>query len=197
MRVIGLTGGIGSGKSTVSRYLAELGAQVIDADTVAHEVFEPGTEGWRALVNTFGEGILSPEGEIDRKKLGAIVFNDPEALSRLNGIVHPQAYQLVKSRLEEYRKQGVAVVVLEVILLVEAGWAHLADETWVTVASEDSVVKRLKQQRGLTEEEILARIRSQTPSEERVKHADVAIDNDGDPEETKKKVKELWDKIQT
>ena len=196
MRVIGLTGGIGSGKSTVSQYLAELGARVIDADKVAHEVFEPDTEGWRELVNAFGEGIVSSNGEIDRKKLGEIVFNDPQALSRLNGIVHPQAYKLVKSRLGEYRRQGVAVVVLEVILLIEAGWAHLADEIWVTVASEDSVVKRLEQQRGLTEEEILARIRSQTPSEERVKHADIVIDNNGDPEEMKKKVKELWDKIQ-
>jgi len=196
MKVIGLTGGIGSGKSTVSQYLAELGARVIDADKVAHEVFEPDTEGWRALVNAFGEGILSAEGEIDRKMLGAIVFNDPQALSRLNGIVHPQAYKLVKSRLEEYRRQGVNVVVLEVILLVEAGWAHLADEIWVTIASEDAVVKRLKQQRGLTGEEILSRIRSQTPSEERVKHADVVINNDGTPDEMKAKVKKLWDKIQ-
>lgn len=195
MKVIGLTGGIGSGKTTVSQYMAELGARIIDADKVAHEVFNPNTEGWRKIIDAFGKEILTPGGEIDRKKLGEIVFNNPQALSQLNQIVHPQAYNLVKSRLEDYRQQGVDVVVLEVILLIEANWAHLADEVWVTVASEDIVVKRLKEQRGLSEEEIMARIRSQTPSEERIKNADVVINNDGDIEEVKAKVKELWGRL--
>ena len=102
MRVVGLTGGIGSGKSTVAEILAGLGARVIDADKVAHEVFNPGSEGLRDVVDGFGEGVLTLEGEIDRKKLGEIVFNNPEALVTLNGIIHPRAYELVKSRLEDY-----------------------------------------------------------------------------------------------
>ena len=195
MRVIGLTGGIGSGKSTVSQYMAELGAEVIDADKVAHEVFEPNSEGWKEVVDYFGEKVLKSTGEIDRKRLGEIVFNNPEALSKLNEIIHPKAYNLVKSRLEEHRRKGVSVVVLEVILLIEAGWAHLADEVWVTIASEETVVKRLKQQRGLNEEEILARIHSQMSSEEWIKHADVVINNDGNLEETKRKIKELWERL--
>ncbi|MFC1901204.1 dephospho-CoA kinase [Chloroflexota bacterium] len=197
MKVIGLTGGIGSGKSTVAQYLAELGARHIDADKVAHEVFNPDTEGWRELVSAFGQEIVASSGEIDRKKLGEIVFNNPDALSQLNGIVHPQAYKLAKNRLEAYREQGVDVVVLEVILLFEAGWDHLADEIWVTVVSEETAVKRLKESRGLTEEEILARIHSQTPNEERIKHADVVINNDGTQEEMRAKVKELWEKLRT
>ncbi len=196
-RVIGLTGGIGTGKSTVSQYLAELGAVVIDADEVGHEVFRPGTEGWNDVVATFGKRIITATGEIDRKKLGTLVFSNPEALSKLNRIVHPRAYNLVKSRLEECRRQGVKVVVVEVILLIEAKWTDLADEVWVVVASEDNVVKRLKQQRGMSEEEILTRIRSQLSTEERVKHADVVINNDGDIDEVKAKVKELWERLRS
>jgi dephospho-CoA kinase len=195
MKVIGLTGGIGSGKSTIAEYLTELGAKVVDADKVANEVYNPGTEGWRDVVNTFGEEVLTPAGEVDRKKLGEIVFNNPGAMSQLNQMIHPRAYELVKSRLDEYRKQGVEIVVLEVILLFEAGWDHLADVKWVTVASEDTVVKRLMQERGLREEEILARIRSQTPTEERVKLAEEVIYNDGSIEEMKRKVNELLEKL--
>jgi len=192
MKVIGLTGGIGSGKTTVSQYLAELGAVIIDADKVGHEALKPDTEAWREVVSAFGREVLTTTGEIDRKKLGEIVFNNPESLSRLNQIMHPRMYDMVKEQIEKYRQQGVDVVVLEVILLIEAKWTPLADEVWVTVASENTVVKRLKRQRGLSEEEILARIRSQMSSEERQKHADVVINNEGDFDELKASVEELW-----
>lgn len=195
MKIIGLTGGIGSGKSTAAQILTEFGAKVIDADKVAHEVFNPGTEGLQKVVETFGEGVLNANGEIDRKKLAEIVFKDPSALSTLNGIIHPRAYELTKSRLEEFRRQGVEVVVLEVILLVEAGWDHLADEIWVTVAKEDTVVNRLQESRGMTKEEILTRIHAQTSNEERTKYADVVIENDGSYEELKTKLSELWNRI--
>jgi dephospho-CoA kinase len=195
MKIIGLTGGIGSGKSTAAQILSEFGAKVIDADKVAHEVFNPGTEGLQKVVETFGEGVLNSKGEIDRKKLGEIVFNDPPALATLNEIIHPRAYELTKSRLEEFRKQGVEVVVLEVILLVEAGWDHLVDEIWVTMATEDMVVKRLQESRGLTKEEILTRIHAQTPNEERVKYADVIIENDGSYEELKTKLGKFWHRM--
>lgn len=195
MKVIGLTGGIGSGKSTVSQYLAELGAIIIDTDKVTHEALSPDSEIGRDVIAAFGQDILTHSGEIDRKKLGEIVFNNPEALSRLTRIMHPPMYEIVKTRLEEYRRQGVDVVVLEVIALIEANWTPLVDEVWVTLAPEATVIKRTKQQRGLSEEEILARIHSQLSPEEWVNHADVIINNNGSLDELKSEVKRLWEKI--
>ena len=204
MKVIGLTGGIGSGKSTVSGFLAGLGAVILDADKVGHEAFKPDTEAWREVVAAFGRQILAPDGDIDRKKLGGIVFGNYEALARLNQIVHPRIYALVKAEIEEYRRQGVEVVVLEAPLLIEApllleaGRPSLVDEVdevWVTVAPESTVLRRLKEKVGLSEPESLARIRFQLLSEERVRHADVVIDTDCDLDELKARVKELWQKL--
>ncbi len=192
MKVIGLTGGIGSGKSTVSQYLQELGAVVLDADKVGHEAYKPNTETWQKVIAAFGEQILTPEGEIDRKKLGKVVFSEPEALARLNQIMHPRMYDMMKARIAEYRQQGVGVVVLEAAVLLEAGWTPLVDEVWVTVASVPAVVKRATERTGLPEEQIRARIHSQLPTEERVKRADVVINNDGSLDELKARVKELW-----
>ena len=192
MNIIGLTGGIGSGKSTVAQYLMELGAVILNADKVGHETFKPNTEAWHEVVTTFGRQILTPGGEIDRQKLGDIVFNNPEALSRLNQIMHPRMYHLVKTQIEEYRRQGVDVVVIEAAALIEANWTSLVDEVWVAVAPEAAVLQRIKEQRGLEEEQVLARIRSQLPAKEHVKHADVVINNDGDLDNIKAKVKELW-----
>jgi len=168
MKVIGLTGGIGSGKSTVSRFLAELGTVVIDADKVGHELINPESETWQEVVAAFGRRILAPGGDIDRKKLGEIVFSDPEFLVRLNQIMHPRMFEVVKARIEEYSQQGVSVVVLEAPLLLEAGWSSLVDEVWVTVAPESAVLRRLTDRAGLSEAESLARIRSQLSSEEQV-----------------------------
>ena len=192
MKVIGLTGGIGSGKSTVSRFLKELGAVIIDADKVGHEAFKPDTEAWREVVAAFGRQILTPSGEIDRNKLGEIVFANPEALARLNEIMHPRIYAWVKALIEGYRQRGVEVVVLEAPLLLEAGWTSSVDEVWVTVAPESTVLRRLKKKLGLSEPQSLARIRSQLPSKERIKQADVVIDTDCSLDELRAKVKELW-----
>jgi len=196
MKVIGLTGGIGSGKSTVSQLLAELGAVILDADEIGHEAFKPDTEIWRQVVAAFGRQILTPDGNIDRKKLGDIVFGNPESLSRLNQIMHPRMYDMVKAQLEEYRRQGVGVVVLEAPLLLEAGWTSLVDEVWVTTAPEATVLKRLEERTGLSQAESLARLRSQLPSEERVKQADVIINTDCDLDELKAQVKELWQRLE-
>jgi len=190
--VIGLTGGIGSGKSTVARCLAELGAAHIDADKVGHEAFKPGTPQFADVVAAFGNDILAPNGEIDRKKLGQIVFNSPEARTRLNQIMWSGMREIVKQQIEEYRRQGVGVVVLEAFGLIEAGWTSLVDKVWVTVASEKVVVDRLKKGRDLEEGDVLARIRSQMSNEERTRHADVIIRNDGGPEELKAAVREAW-----
>ena len=193
--VIGLTGGIGSGKSTVSQYLAELGAIIIDADKVGHEAFQPDTEAWHEVVAAFGKQILTPGGEIDRQKLGEIVFAHPDSLSRLNQIMHPRMYDMIEARIEEYRRQAVAVVVIEAAILIEANWTPLVDEVWVTVAPEDMVLERVKKQRGLAENQVLARIRSQLSVEERTKHADVVINNDGKLDEMKVKVREQWERL--
>jgi len=195
MKVIGLTGGIGSGKSTVSQCLAELGAVIIDADKVGHEAYRPGSETWQDIVTTFGREVLTPGGEIDRKKLGGIVFNNPQALTQLNQIIWPRMYRMMEARIEEYRQQGVDVVVLDAAVLIEANWTPLVDEVWVTVASADKVIERLKQQRGMGKEQTLARIRSQLTIEERTRHADAIINNDGSLDEVKAKVKELWEKL--
>jgi len=196
MKIIGLTGGIGSGKSTVSRFLAELGAVIIDADRVGHEAFKPGTELWKEVVAAFGQQIITSGGDIDRKKLGKIVFSNAELLSRLNKIMHPRMYNIVKARLEEYRRQGVGIVVLETPLLVEAAWDSLVDEIWITVAREATILKRLQERAGLSEEESLSRIRSQLSSDERIKFADVIINTDCSLGEVKARVKELWERQQ-
>ena len=196
MRVIGLTGGIGTGKSTVSQFLAELGAIVLDADKVGHEAFKPDTEAWREVVATFGRQVLAPSGEIDRKKLGGIVFGDPASLLRLNEIMHPKMRDMMKVQIEGYRQQGKEVVVLEAAVLLEAGWITLVDELWVTVAPESTIVERLTERSGLSEQETLARIRSQLSSAERVKHADVVIDTDCTLDELRARVGELWQGLQ-
>ena len=196
MKIIGLTGGIGSGKSTVSQFLAELGAVVIDTDKVGHEAFKPGTESWQRVVAAFGRSIVTADGNIDRKKLGEIVFDSPVELLKLEQIIHPAISEIVIARIEEYRQQGVKVVVLEVPLLVEAGWASLVDEVWVTTAPEPVILRRLEERTGMTEQESLARMRSQLPSEERLKHADTVIDTNCTLDELRKKIKELWCRLQ-
>jgi dephospho-CoA kinase len=197
MKIIGLTGGIGSGKSTVSKFLAHLGAVVIDADKVGHEVFKPGTKAWQEVVDAFGQGIISADGTIDRRKLGEIVFSNPGARAKLNQVMHPLIYEQVKSRMEEYGRKGVAIIIVEAPLLLEVGWKSLVDEVWVTSASEATVIKRLKEQKGLPEAQSLARVRAQLTDEERIRQADVVIDTDCALDELKERVEALWRKLRS
>ncbi len=192
MKIIGLTGGIGSGKTTVAQFLKELGAVVIDADKVGHEVLRSDAEVWQEVVAAFGEGVLNPNGSISREKLSRIVFGTPELLLKLNVIMHPRIAERVGAQLEGYRKQGVRVVVVEAPLLLEAGWASLVDEVWVTVASEAAILRRLKERTGLSETESLERIRAQMSAAERAKRASVVIDTDCELDELEKKAAELW-----
>ncbi len=195
MKVIGLTGGIGSGKSTVAGFLVELGAQLIDADKVGHEAFLPGTAGWREVITAFGKDILKPNREIDRAKLAKLVFGKPAALARLNQIMHPHILEMVKDRLSDLKRRKVKAAVVEVPLLIEADWKPYVDEIWVTVASETNVLKRLKERSGFSEVESLSRIRSQMTNEERVKHATHVINTDGTLKEVKTRVSELWQRL--
>ena len=192
MYVIGVTGGIGTGKTEVSKILECLGAEVINADLVGHEAYEPHTEGWREVVGAFGEEVLAAGGEVDRKKLGAIVFSDPGALKRLNAIMHPRIYGMIEERIETLGRNGWDVVVVEAALLLEANWTTLVSELWVTTSSDTRVVGRLQERNNLDEASIVARIRTQMPQEERVLHADAVIDNSGSLAELKDQVRQLW-----
>ena len=193
MHVIGLTGGVGSGKSTVSQFLQELGVALLDADVLGHESYLPNTACWKDLVETFGPEILLPSQEIDRKKLGGIVFSDPAMLEQLNAIVWPHIRNLALERLEAWRSDGQEAVVLEAAILIEAKWTSLADEVWVTETPEDVVVKRvLARNPTWGEEQIRARINSQLSNEERAKHAHVVIDTDKDISDLKSHVQSLY-----
>lgn len=193
MLVIGLTGGIGTGKSEAARYLVSLGAALIDADLVGHEAYRPHAEAWERVVEAFGEEILQPNGEIDRRSLGAIVFSDPEQLARLNGIMHPLMARMVQERIEAFRSEGSEVVVVEAALLFEAGWDSLVQEVWVTDASEEAVILRLEQRNGMSEEEARKRLSSQMSRSERLERADHVIDNSGDLAKMKRAIDGLWE----
>ncbi len=194
MKVIGLTGGIGSGKSTAAKFLAELGAVIVDLDGLGHEALKQ-KEARGKLVSEFGEGILAAGGDIDRVKLGRLVFNNPEALARLNRIVHPFIDAMVKEKVADYRRQGATVVVLEAAAILEAGRARQVDEMWVTVAPEEAVLKRLAERTGYSEEESKARISSQMSGQERIRQADVVIDTDCTLDELRDKVATEWGKL--
>ena len=197
MFVIGLTGGIGTGKSEVSRLLDTLGAEVIEADRVAHDAYAPGTPGWREVVEAFGEGVLDADGRIDRKRLGGIVFGDEQARERLNAIVHPIVRQLLEERIARLGREGARVIVIEVPLLIEAikqqsRWTRMLDEIWVVTAPVEQVVARVRARSGLDETAIRSRIGSQATERERIEHADAVIDNSGSLEGLKRKVTNLW-----
>ncbi len=194
MFVLGLTGGIGTGKSQVGEILAGLGASIINADTLGHKVYEPDTDGWAEVVDAFGEGVLSATREVDRKKLGGVVFSDPRALERLNAITHPRIYGLIEDEIERLEKAGREVAVVEAALLIEAGWAPLVDEIWVTTSPEELVVDRIRKRNGLSEEAIRARISSQMPQEERTRHAVEVIDNSSSLSELNRRVQQLWER---
>ncbi len=192
MRTIGLTGGIGSGKSAVSDILRDLGAFVIDADVVAHEVYRPDSDGWREVVEAFGSEIESPSGEIDRGKLAAIVFGDAAQLERLNRIVHPRARDLVAERLGRAEKSGEAAVVVEAPLLFEAGWEDMFDEVWAVAAPEETVIARVVEARGIDAASVRSRMRAQMSNEDRLSRARVAIDNSRSPDDLRATVTEAW-----
>ena len=196
MRVIGLTGGIASGKSLVSQQLAERGAVVIDADKVGHEAYRQGTETFQAVVDAFGSDIVGAAGEVDRKALGAKVFADPEARRRLEAIVWPAMRRMMEERLKELREQDTEIAVLEAALLIEADWLPLADEVWLVTASPETARGRLMERNGLTAEAAEARLRAQLSNEKRRSYADVVIENDGSLDELCRAADQAWSKLE-
>jgi dephospho-CoA kinase len=190
MLKVGLTGGIGAGKSEVSRLLVKRGAVLIDADRIAREVVAPGTAGLAAVVEAFGEDVLAPDGGLDRPKLGSIVFADPEKLAVLNSIVHP----LVGARSRELESAAPqdAVVVHDVPLLAENGLAPLYDVVIVVDADPATQLDRLVRLRGMTEQDARARMAAQATREKRLETADIVIDNDGPLEQLERNVRDIW-----
>ena len=194
MLTIGLTGGIGSGKSTVTKILAELGAPIIDADKVGHTIYEPGGPAYADMIAAFGGAILAPDRTIDRKRLGPIVFADPDALRQLNAIVHPKMFARMREMVDALRKEGERKpIVIEAAVLIEANWLPLFDEIWLVEAGTEQVVQRVELERGLKREQTEARIRAQLSNEERRKHATAVIANDGTIEDLRAKVAKLWE----
>ena len=192
MFVIGLIGGIGSGKSSVSAILHSLGVEIIDADKVGHEAYTPNSEGWKKVISVFGQDIVGPENEIDRKKLGGIVFSDSSEMEKLNKLMHPIIHNLVEEKIKLLSHQGVKVVVLEAAILIEANWQDLTDEIWLAKSNQEVVIERVQLRNNFTREEIIKRIQSQMSNDEREKHSDIVIDNNGTIEQLEEKVKTLW-----
>lgn len=196
MQLIGLTGGIASGKSTIASRLAELGAVVVDADRIAREVVEPGTPALAEIVRVFGDDVIAEDGTLDRPALGAIVFGDPEALQRLNGITHPAVLRESTARFRAAAAADPdAIVVYDVPLLVESANEYPFDLVVVAHASAETRARRLVELRGMPEAEALRRIRSQASDEERLAAADVVIDTDGSIEHTIEQVDALWERL--
>lgn len=190
--IIGLTGGIATGKSTVMRMLRRLGAATIDADRIAHQVIEPQGPAYQAVVEAFGPEILRPDGTIDRRKLGAIVFRDREALKRLEALTHPAIGEEIRRRLAE---TDAPVVVIEAIKLVEAGMHTQGDALWIVTAPREEQIRRLMRHRHLTRAEAEQRINAQPPIEPKLALADVVIHNDGSLDELWEQVKAAWERI--
>ena len=190
--VIGLTGNIGSGKSTVLRMLEQLGAKVIDADNLAHEVMRKGTSVWQAIVDAFGDEILTPGGVIDRKRLGSLVFDDREALERLENIVHPAVDERFREIVQEADEQ---VIVVEAVKIIESGIYPELSALWLVTCPAEERLRRLLETRGVNEEEVRERLKAQMTEEKQAQLADVVIDNSGTPPQTWEQVRREWNKI--
>jgi dephospho-CoA kinase len=195
MRVVGLTGGIGTGKSTVSAMLRRLGATVIDADEATRAVQARGSEGLRRIVEAFGAGILTSDGDLDRARLAGVAFGDPEARQRLNGIVHPLVRQWMAERQREAAERGDPVVVLDIPLLFEARGAGAFETVLLVYAPDELQLDRLTRLRGMSEEQARARIAAQMPIEEKRRLATHVIENTGSLDELRRQVARAWAEI--
>ena len=193
MKVIGLTGGIACGKSTASAYLKELGACIVDTDGISRATTKKGGKGYYAVIGLFGEHLLTAEGEIDRRRLGSIVFSDESKRRELNALIHPIVIEESKEQMEAARQAGYAVCILDVPLLFESGMETLCDETWLVYVPREEQIRRIGERDGLDEAAAAARIDSQMPLEEKLRRADIAIDTSGSIADTQRKLTELWE----
>ncbi|KEK26490.1 dephospho-CoA kinase [Bacillus gaemokensis] len=189
--VIGLTGGIASGKSTVSQMFRELNIPVIDADMIAREVVEQGKDAYKEIVDVFGKEVVQADGELDRQKLGSIVFHNEEKRLHLNKIVHPAVRNEMNAQKDMYIKEGVQAIVLDIPLLFESKLTAIVDQVLLVAVKQDVQLERLMKRNAFTEGEAKARIDSQMPLAEKVALADKIIHNDGTIDETKAQLKDI------
>jgi dephospho-CoA kinase len=192
MRVVGLTGGIASGKSMVARMFVELGARLVDADLLARQVVEPGKPAWGAIADHFGEGVLNPDRTLNREKLAEIIFRDPDERQVLNAITHPRIGAEMLDLIQRFQGEGAAVVLIDAALLLESPATNWIRPVVVVTAEEEVRAERIMERDGLSREQALARTRSQMREEERKTRADYVIDNSGTLEELKRRVEEVW-----
>lgn len=193
MKVICLTGGIASGKSTASEFLGSKGATIIDADKLGHRVYDTGTQGFLKVIEVFGDDILNGENQIDRKVLGSKVFGDPDGLKKLTDIVWPEIRRLAELEIDSLKiLQPDGVVVLEAAVLFEAGWEDIGDEIWVAVVDQDIAIARAMARDGLEREAVEKRIEAQLSNAERIAKADVVIENNGTLEEMIQQLEAAW-----
>lgn len=196
MKVIGITGNIASGKSTVARMFEALGARIIDADEIARIVVEPGAPAWEEIVSEFGRDILEPDGTINRKRLGDIVFSDEARRKRLNEITHPRIMERIRGLVRGYEKEEAPVVMIEAALIVEkGGLKDLIDTLIVVTADEETQIRRLMEGKGYSREEAVSRLGAQMPAREKMMHGDYLIDNSGSLEDTRVRVKAVSEAI--
>lgn len=196
MHVIGLTGGIASGKSTVTRFFKDREIPVIDADILGHRTYDPGTDTFAAVVAAFGQDLVAPDGSIDRRVLGGKVFGKPEELKRLTDIVWPGIRKLASESLSEFEAAGNRLVVLEAAVMFEAGWEDLVNEVWVVVVEPDLAVERLATRNGLDAAAARARIDSQLSNAERIARSDIVITNNGTLDELESNIQQAWNALQ-
>ena len=192
--IIGLTGGIATGKSTAAEYLEKKGARIIDADQISHKISQKGEKGWQLVVEEFGEKILKENGEFDREKLGEIVFSDPVKRKKLESILHPLIISEMKEQAHHYLEND-EIVIFMAPLLYEAGLARFCDQVWVISSSKDNQLKRLAERNGFKREEALKRIESQMSLEEKKARADTIIENDSKIEDLKSKLDLNWKRV--
>jgi dephospho-CoA kinase len=196
MVIIGITGGMGTGKTTVAKMFAGFGAKTIDADKIAHSVIRPESDVWRKLLEAFGKEIFNKDGTINRRKLAEIVFRkEPHKLEELNSIVHPEVIDIILGRIQDAAENGADAVVIDAPLLIEAGLETVVDKLVVVTAERETQEQRSRRQLKLNSEEIRARISAQIPLSEKEKRADYIIDNNGSLENTLKQAREIWEGI--
>ena len=196
MRIICLTGGLASGKSTATQFLAEQGAYIIDADKAGHRVYEPGTRAYREVIATFGDDLIDDDHQIDRKILGSKVFGNQDALEKLTDIVWPEIRRLVAADIAEIRSTDPeGIVVLEAAVLFEAGWQDIGDETWVIVVDREVAIERSMARDGLSREAIENRLQAQLSNEERIAKADIVMENNLDQQALIDQLKAQWQRL--
>ena len=196
MLIVGLTGGIASGKSLVAKVFQDLGAHIIDADKIVHELLEPGQQAWEEVVKYFGPEIVFPDKTIDRRKLGEIVFNDAEKRAWLNQCLHPKVFAVYTARVKHLCARALhAIIVLDAALLIETGYHKKMDRIVVVYADQEQQMERLTSRERFSREQALVRIRSQMPLSEKRKQADYVIENTGTREETEQQARDIFQKL--